>query len=124
MFTLPQYRTPLWPGHRYVPSLSRDPNSIPVLTSSKSFRYVISSSLTLVSMHLTCRDRSLDFSSTLTTEALDLSSLRRFEINSYQPITGGHSPSPMQHGLLHTKLPSCHTVRPIHDLFPFFIGAR
>jgi hypothetical protein len=50
------------------------------------FRYVISGSLALVSMYLTCPDLRPGFSSTLTTKALYLSSLRWFGTGSYQPI--------------------------------------
>ena len=49
-------------------------------------------------LHHTCRDRSLDFSSTLTTEAFDLSRLRRFGANSYQPTPMDLPSSPVEHG--------------------------
>src|SRR5450755_1977240 len=62
------------------------------------FRYVISGSLALVSMYLTCRDLRPGFSSTLTTKALYLSSLRWFEISSYQPSPRDLPSSFIQHG--------------------------
>jgi len=62
------------------------------------FRYVISGSLALVSMYLTCPDLRPGFSSTLTTKALYLSSLRWFEISSYQPTPRDLPSSFIQHG--------------------------
>jgi hypothetical protein len=63
-----------------------------------NFRYVISGSLALVSIASHLPRPSLDFSSTLTTEAFDLSRLRRFEANSYQPTPMDLTSSPVEHG--------------------------
>jgi hypothetical protein len=64
-----------------------------------SFRYFISGSLTLVSVCIV-PDRVIapPFRPTLTTKALDLSSLGWFEICPYRPIPRGLLSSLIQHG--------------------------
>jgi GAF domain-containing protein len=69
-----------------------------------SFRYFISGSLTLVSVCIV-PDRviALPFRPTLTTKALDLSSLGWFEICPYRPIPRGLLSSLIQHGYLQNE---------------------
>jgi hypothetical protein len=78
-----------WPGRRLPPSflsrLGHGPDSDIFIVD---FRYVISSSLSLVSVNLTERTCVPVLASTLTTTTLDRSSLRWFEISSYQPTSG------------------------------------
>ena len=62
------------------------------------FRYVISGSLALVSMYLTCRDQVSTFPSTLTTGTLYPSRLRWFETGSYHQISRGRPSSFVEHG--------------------------
>jgi hypothetical protein len=69
-----------------------------------SFRYFISGSLTLVSVCIV-PDRVIapPFRPTLTTKALDLSSLGWFEICPYRPIPRGRLSSLIQHGYLQNE---------------------
>ena len=74
------------PGSMQVsPELILECSKPPVLTSSIRFRHLISGSLSLVSLNLTCHDLCHDFSLTLTTMALYHSSLRWFGACSCKP---------------------------------------
>ena len=84
----------VWSVSRYLPDSSQVNYTPLVLTTSLSFRQVISGSLVvrLIDAHLI--PSSGTFSSTLTTMALDHSSLRWFEASSCKAASEGLPPSP------------------------------
>jgi hypothetical protein len=69
---------PLGPVSRAPPELIPEPQLIPVLTSFRLFRRFINGSLSLVSPDLTQAGSRPALSATLTTTALNGSSLQRF----------------------------------------------
>src|ERR1035441_4560421 len=97
----------LGPGIGELPSWSRKREYPPISTSTRvAFRYIISGSLTLVSCISPDGVFAPPFPSTLTTKTLNLSSLTRFGICSYQPIRGAHPHLSCSMGLPHgTRLP-------------------
>jgi hypothetical protein len=85
---------------RLLPGLSVPPGFDVI---SLAFRHVISGSLALAFLAHTCRAHGRDFSATLTTTALDRSSLRWFATSPCRAVAEDHQPrglappSPMQH---------------------------
>ncbi len=99
-----------WPISRHPPGSSRAGPPDPVSISSKWFRHVISRSLTLAFLTHTGRAQRRAVSATLTTTALDRSSLRWFATSPCRAIAEDHQPngpappSPMQHRIKQSDL--------------------
>ena len=101
-----------WPVGRLPPGSSRGRFTPPVSMSSKGcFRHVISGSLALAFLVHTCRAHGAAFPQTLTTTALDRSSLRWFAASpcraaaeDHQPRKGPAPPSPIQHRINQSDL--------------------
>ena len=81
---------------RFPLDLSRSSARSSVLMLTLQFRHLISGSLALVFLILTCRSLCRDFSSTLTTMALYQCSLRWFEACSCKPAPRGPPSSVVQ----------------------------
>jgi hypothetical protein len=92
-----------WAVLGYPPGSSRTMQASPVLISPRAFRHVISGSLALAFLAHTCRAHGAAFPATLTTTALDRSSLRWFATSPRRAVAEDHQPnrpappSPMQH---------------------------
>ena len=89
--------------NRFPLNLSWRPASTPVLTPSLIFRHLINGSLSLISLIPTWHSPCHAFSSTLTTKAFDLSSLRWFEACSCKPAPRGLPSSSVQLRTLYIK---------------------
>jgi len=83
--------------NRFPLSLSWRMVRPPVLTSSNSFRHLISSSLALASLNLTWHGHAMPFALTLTTMALNQCSSRWFEACSCKPTSRDLPSSLVQH---------------------------
>ena len=101
-----------WPVGRLPPGSSRGRFTPPVSMLSKGcFRHVISGSPALAFLVHTCRAHGAAFPQTLTTTALDRSSLRWFAASpcraaaeDHQPRKGPAPPSPIQHRINQSDL--------------------
>jgi hypothetical protein len=82
-----------WAVLGYPPGSSRAIQADPVLISSRAFRHVISGSLALAFSAHTCRAHGATFPQTLTTTALDRSSLRWFAASPRRAAAEDHQPT-------------------------------
>jgi hypothetical protein len=79
-----------WAVDGYPPGSSRAIHADPVSISSRTFRHVISGSLALAFLAHTCRAHGATFPHTLTTTALDRSSLRWFTTSPRRAVAEDH----------------------------------